>query len=41
MAVLGRDRAHAGIDFLQGRNELGEAKLRQRPRASELEDVGH
>jgi hypothetical protein len=41
VAVLGHNRAHAGIDFLQGRDELGEAKLRQRPRASELEDVGH
>jgi hypothetical protein len=39
--VLGRDRTHAGIDSLQGRDELGEAKLRQRPRASELKDIGH
>jgi hypothetical protein len=41
MTVLGRHRAHAGIDFLEGRNELGETELRQRPRASEPEDVGH
>jgi hypothetical protein len=39
--VLGRDRANSGIDLLQRRDELGEAKLRKRPRATELEDVGH
>ncbi len=41
IAVLRRHRAQAGIEFLQGREQLREAELRQRARAAELEDVGH
>jgi hypothetical protein len=41
MPVLRRHRADAGGDLLQQSEELGEAKLRQRPGAAKLEKVGH
>jgi hypothetical protein len=41
MAELGGDGAHAGVEFLQRSGQLGEAELRQRTRAAELEDVVH
>src|SRR5258708_3704016 len=41
MAELGGDGAYAGIGFLQCGEELGEAELRQRARAAELQDLGH
>jgi hypothetical protein len=41
MPELGGDRAHARIEFVQRGGQLGEAELRQRARATELEDVGH
>jgi hypothetical protein len=41
MAIFGGDAQHSDIESLQRSEELGEAELRQRPGAAELEDVGH
>ena len=41
VAQLRGQRTHSGIGLAQGGEQLGEAGLRQRPRASELEDALH
>ena len=41
IAHLGRQRTHSGVGSAQGGEQLRAARLRQRPRASELEDALH
>src|SRR5688500_14058150 len=41
VAKLGPSRAHPGIEFLERGEELGEAGLRQRARAAQLEEPLH